>query len=297
MYEQLKITRIKCGEIFIMPNDVFAMVCKFCQDEFHTLEDFRYHLTEHFVDPPTDIKNEDSISLGDECELTLSEIHTEMNSTFTSTLPERSAGTDTVVADVPSSILGDTKVPIQINRTACSSMQERRNQPKRTCKLYQTINENEHTEPKYLFRSRTQLTVEHKRNRPPDGPIVYKCSFCSKISANKRQHCDHENTHTGNRPFKCRICFKGHCSSSALNRQGECRNGTCPKRKSSLSRQGKNGFHDERQDKKFKVNSQRSENHLPDTEPPINCQYCHRTFTLVGNKTRHEFMCSEKSSF
>lgn len=60
MLEPTRVTRKMCGKIFILANDIFSLVCEFCGDDFQALEDFRSHLSEHFPESPTLIKNEDS---------------------------------------------------------------------------------------------------------------------------------------------------------------------------------------------------------------------------------------------
>lgn len=56
--------RVKCGEIFLLASDVFSLVCKFCGDEFHIIEEFRDHITEHFTKP---LPNNEEDSCSSDC--------------------------------------------------------------------------------------------------------------------------------------------------------------------------------------------------------------------------------------
>lgn len=47
------VEKIKCGQIFILPNDNFSLVCEFCEKDYHKLEDFVVHISSHFPETPT----------------------------------------------------------------------------------------------------------------------------------------------------------------------------------------------------------------------------------------------------
>lgn len=68
MTEPTTILRIKCGQIYILSNNKFSLICAFCELGFYELEDLRVHLTEHFPDSPTKEENVDTISCGSDCE-------------------------------------------------------------------------------------------------------------------------------------------------------------------------------------------------------------------------------------
>ena len=48
------------------------------------------------------------------------------------------------------------------------------------------------------------------------GPAKFACSFCSKIMKVKRDMQRHIRTHTGEKPFKCTICYYKTNQNSAL---------------------------------------------------------------------------------
>lgn len=313
MFEPTSVPRIKCGQIYIMPNDIFALMCKFCEYEFHDLNEFREHLTEHFPDKPVNIKNEDSVSLGSEptseCELTLSEMHDEMDRKDFHIQEDTASKSPVLAEDLPPSfspsLLTLDKEPIKSKPS--SSRIQRRRQPKRQCKLYQSINETEKLQISspngqkigghYMFRKRVQrsdaidLTIENKKSSN-SRQKHHVCRLCYKSFRDKRALLDHENTHYGNRPYQCTVCSKDYANGTSLNKSGKCRFGACSETplSSSLTLHGNNKVHkDDRR-------------HTSENLPPVNdsprhkCQYCHRTFALVGNRGRHELMCSENRS-
>lgn len=59
------VDKIKCGQIFILPNDVFSLICEFCCKDYRNLDDFVVHITNHFPETPTIIKQEDAIKQED----------------------------------------------------------------------------------------------------------------------------------------------------------------------------------------------------------------------------------------
>lgn len=64
------VIRIKCGQIYILSDDNFSLICEFCDNEFLTLVELRDHLLEHFPKTPKNIKKEESLSSDSDCEIT-----------------------------------------------------------------------------------------------------------------------------------------------------------------------------------------------------------------------------------
>lgn len=67
------VVRIKCGQIYILSDDNFSLICEFCDNEFLTLFELRDHLLEHFPKIPKtskSIKKEPSLSSESDCEIT-----------------------------------------------------------------------------------------------------------------------------------------------------------------------------------------------------------------------------------
>lgn len=65
MFSSTEIPRKKCGQIFLLSDDSFLLICEFCEDNFFTLDDLRdHHIRDHVNFPklplPTIIKEENS---------------------------------------------------------------------------------------------------------------------------------------------------------------------------------------------------------------------------------------------
>lgn len=55
MVDATTITRIKCGQIYLLRNNNFALICEFCgREDFYALDVFRLHITDHFPDSEDD---------------------------------------------------------------------------------------------------------------------------------------------------------------------------------------------------------------------------------------------------
>lgn len=323
MYQPTSVRRIECGKIFIMPNDIFALMCKFCDEDFFNLDEFRDHLTEHFSEERIIIKEEDSVSYGgsESDELTLTEIHDEMNQNIPNQfylddflhqedavpVPDSHVafGADEDCKPSVSRSFFNDKEPIVRKQSARS---QRRHQPKRQCKLYQSIDENETGQENshYMFRKRLQksapLAVNVAAENKTSSDSRRHCRFCPKTFRDEKYRSYHENTHTGNRPYKCTVCSKAYAGALSLSTVGKCRSGPCAKRaktsaSSGLPLQGNRVHTDEQRDTKLTFEIQNCQDLQADTDSPrYKCQYCHRTFTLRGNRARHELMCCENTS-
>lgn len=65
MSRSTDLDKIKCGQIFILSNNKFSLVCEFCKNDYYALglEFFVAHINEHFPETPANIKAEDSIDI------------------------------------------------------------------------------------------------------------------------------------------------------------------------------------------------------------------------------------------
>lgn len=257
MIEPTKFARIKCGQIFISVNDIFSLICHFCLDDFHTLEEFRVHLAEHFPESPMNIKNEDSISIGSACDECNSSSHKDTRCDFANILQQdyhRSESTvDVAVEGIIRPILyekdtieceksvknepnesGEVQAITEHTTNLTSSDEEparRYKLRKRVVHVPWTINSfydtdsdgrdysNETKISKSIAASAGQECVNHAATTTTTQMNnKIKCKFCNKSFRSTRERMEHENTHTGHRPYVCRVCCKSFAAVSNLRK-------------------------------------------------------------------------------
>nr|XP_031833470.1 zinc finger protein 37-like isoform X6 [Nomia melanderi] len=78
-----------------------------------------------------------------------------------------------------------------------------------------TISEKSSRPLKRTIEQRDELARAKVTN---DGVMSYKCSDCGKTLSTSYNFLIHRNTHTGEKPYVCRVCDKGFRSGSGLNR-------------------------------------------------------------------------------
>lgn len=294
MSSSTEITRKKCGQIYILSNDKFSLICEFCEREFFELELLRTHIGDHFPEEPTTIKIE-------KCEIdsTPRDIQDDIID-LTSDLSNIDEVKDAMSPVAECQTTADNLVDLRMHSNQFSEQnngRECRSNLKECCVVLQRISEYTHsTGPTARLRKRTDANqtndstdlqiIESQSSSVPkisDGPKIlkkgFKCSFCPRIFRQRRDHRDHENAHTGKRPYNCRICSKTFGSTLTLyshlnlvhinDRKYECT--MCKK--------------------SFKTNSKLSyhtrENHLPDTDPRrwFPCDQCdHKSKTSAGRQ-------------
>lgn len=75
LVENTQASRIKCGNIFILSDDNFSLICELCEHDFYSFEDFRLHIKEHFPKSITNIKTEDPIHIDIDFESITPDLH------------------------------------------------------------------------------------------------------------------------------------------------------------------------------------------------------------------------------
>lgn len=240
------ITRQKCGQIYIMSDDNFSLICEFCEQDFFTLEDFRVHLKGHIPRSTVSIKIEDA-SDSEDCE---------------PITPEKIANLKDNFIDILQDYVGSQSSATNRSERSDSSQSGKtyeRERNEHPLKRFQALQSNSGNESE----STTETTVNHlihstrhhkrlrkdivKSSHPvsivlseeiqtddngtdysSDQNTVelhqysisetleyeqlrsrkgnFNCRFCRKIFRSNRGRNDHENTHTGERPHHCSIC-------------------------------------------------------------------------------------------
>lgn len=348
------IVRIKCGEIFLLANDVFSLICKFCGDEFHALEEIRIHIAEHFPESPNNI-NEDSVSSGSDCMFVSSEICVDFEDDFIGSNLQGDEDTSQS-ADIESGqllLLNDKETSetngsveiqrkrqsnglrdVQVQKEVHYTPRHRGQKPSRlTCNpsddIYadsdgtndcnnetEVISSNENdsdceflpsgihenvkenlTEIKSTeddcdllnivsgssrldensFAEETsdirknELQSKENNSSVPEIPNVSRwrsgCRFCGKIFKSKHKFDNHENIHTGNRPYECRICSKTFAAPTNLSAHIQVH---------TNDRRHKCEVCDKKFINKTLLDRHTRENHLPDTHPRryFPCKLC-----------------------
>lgn len=229
MVETIQVTRIKCGQIFILSTENFSLVCDFCEDDFYTFDDLRAHLSEHFPDLPTNLKDEDN----NDCELTQLDINEDNTDNLSDNLQDND---ETNVFDEGSTNVS-SDIEIEIFKIEHIAENQERSPTKRSYMLHNNSdNENEKisnplAEPRYTLRKREKKSVplafSHQEQRleaneesnilveHPTSEIVearkltdFKCDYCQKEFTKKETIRQHMFLHSGIKPYKCSNCSK-----------------------------------------------------------------------------------------
>ena len=58
----------------------------------------------------------------------------------------------------------------------------------------------------------------HKEGAAREHLKNFTCSFCGKRFLRQAHMLQHENTHTGRKPYECKVCGKAFC----YNAEGKC---------------------------------------------------------------------------
>lgn len=238
-----EIIRKKCGQIYILTDDSFTLICEYCEEEFYTLDDFRAHIKEHIPKSSVNIKIEDSISCDSvDCE------------------PEEIENvTDSFIGILQDYVATQSSATNRTERSdsvkSHETFQSDRNDV-HPLKRFHELQSNSGNESESTTELKVNLkhpTRHHKRSRKVTGkhngvPIIvceeiqtddigtdyssdfnsielhqysipgyeqqkckkgtFGCRFCRKIFRSNRGRNDHENTHTGETPHECPICHQ-----------------------------------------------------------------------------------------
>lgn len=300
MAEETEVIK-KCGHI--LSNNAFTLGCG---HDYCTLEDLH-----DFSESQMNIKKEDSISCGsdyddilDDDEHYLQAPTEVVTSDCESIQPEIyvikiESGSETIDARFCSSTVENQLDEFYQNE------QIDEKQPKLN---YNSGLENQNnTEPTKRIRKRTEKslplqttnrkTVSSKLNNNEPNPITtlvarrdrrnriryknHKCSFCSKVFVDKRNRSDHENTHTGKRPYECQICTKTFAAYAALKRHTNTHTGERPYHCSACKQQFS---------QKTLLDIHTREQHLSDTDPRryFPCKLCDAKLKTYGQMIHHK---------
>lgn len=287
-----EITRKKCGQIYILSNEKFSLICDFCEREFFELEVLRTHLADHFPEE-SKFKIEkydiDSISAG----------------THDDIIELTSESSDTELEDAPN--FDDKAIVLRLDSNKLSEEALISEQNNGSTARY-NLKECSVVLPRIIVTecpNQSTILTEHRREsvslddenqtdasrtsnfvsvpKISDGsfPKVlqkgFKCSFCPRIFRQRRDHNNHENTHTGRRPHKCRICFKTYSSILVLNSHLNVVH--IKERKFKCTMCIKSYI------TKCDLDNHAREKHLPDSDPRryFPCQLCeHKARTAFG---------------
>lgn len=246
MVERDEIAQKRCGRIIFLPTDNFGLNCDFCLHDFYTFEALRAHLNEHYPELQTNSnKKEDSNSFGSDLQrIAAPGVEDNIKGILNDGLqddPGSSESTATLFNNKETVVSEQSKVS------------QRKRQPQRTSKRSKRTTPKVHDEaPSKLIKSKrvqkyvsispeigssnnikkkvsdekvsSKLKIIKSRSTPKKSvgrpkkskAARHQCSFCCKVFFSLDRLSDHENIHTGKRPYECRVCNKTFTTNKYL---------------------------------------------------------------------------------
>jgi len=133
------------------------------------------------------------------------------------------------------------------------------------------------------FDRKCSLAI-HMKTHTPDGRSTHECQYCGKVFKKKSFCRDHELSHTGEKPFKCKLCPKAFTRTRQLQIH--------------VIRVHPNGKEEKNNDKLYPCEycdkSYKNKSHytvhvrIHTGEKPYKCSHCDATFTFRRELTDHE---------
>lgn len=296
MVEKPEIDWKKCGEIFILPYDDFSLICYFCGVPFVAFEDFRNHMKEHFSKMPslkhikredssedgdftdkiwiesttTHIKNEDSISYGNECEPNPLEIPDDVKVNFSGILKNEAITQPTTAECVLLPEQSESLTLDVIYKT-------KRNGPKRI----------RHRKRNYKCSFCCKIFIGNRDLKRHEnihtGKRPHICHLCSR-TFNRADHLSNhiKALHTKERKHECLVCKKAFVTKSKLNEHTRAKHFSSADPPRYFSCQQCN----QKFDTKCKLNYHKTRIHKQNSAKFV-CNYCQQEFPHRHNIVKH----------
>lgn len=284
MVEKTEINRIKSGEIFVLSTDYFSIVCKFCVNEFRTLDDVRVRLSLHFPELPMNFKEEESISCTSDCK------PIPLDDNVSENLIDSSDESQ------PNTFVEDSSRPLNeleiIKRESIEPKQAFKLQPTSENEKQNKYNQKVHEKAlKTIVEKSGPLAFssndEQQKMTSNEKKAVHKCLVCNKIFARKSPLNDHTREHLPDsdprRFFPCKLCGNKFKSRHQLNSHLQ------------KHRKGRNSFICDICQTTFKTKqSLRYHLIMHSGVKPYKCQHCQIPFAAPSGRCHHEKRCSKR---
>lgn len=299
---------IHCGQIFILSNNNFALICEFCgREDLYTLDVFRSHVKKHFPDSEDEV----CISSDSECEFVKSDIPEVTKVQLATTLQnDEACGSQTTGAEnllierewVPAT--SDSDGSSQSEHSARN--QSRRKRRKRPHTIPSTssianVEDGSQTTMICTEQLRTLQSINHNDNIRTEDAVAsngldelneirlknFGCGICHKLFSSNSYRRQHEDTHSG-KPNKCQLCNKTFSTRYSLYRHVKLMH--------TIDRQHSCSFCDKRFHIYSLLERHVRENHLPDSDPRryFNCNQCDGKFKTFHLLSTHKPCRSRK---